>query len=86
MPPLDVSPPIGRKVPGATSFLHHLLGFVISRPASDASLAGLAPDPRPEGAGESAVDRHLLVLVSSTSSLLRKESCFPIVRLLLQKE
>ena len=54
-PPLEVSPPIGRKVPGETTFLHHLLDFVIGRPVQEASLAGLAPDPRPEGAEESAI-------------------------------
>ena len=58
MPPSPALPRIPvRKVPGATSFLHHLLRFVISRPASDASLAGLAPDPRPEGAGETIASR-----------------------------
>ena len=50
-PPLEASPPIVRKVPGETAFLHHLLGFVISRPAPEASLAGPAPDSHPEGAG-----------------------------------
>ena len=43
------------KVPGETAFLHHLLEFVISGPAPEASLAGPAREPLPEGAGESAV-------------------------------
>ena len=43
------------KVPGETAFLHHLLEFVISGPVPEASLAGHAREPHPEGAGESAV-------------------------------
>ena len=87
------------KVPGQVTFLHHLLGFVISRPAPEASLAILAPDSHPEGAGQVPFARHLLVLVSSirlhlphskafplTSSLLPKEPCFPAIRPLLLKE
>ena len=44
-----------RKVLGETAFPHHLLEFVISRPASEAFLAGPAREPHSEGAGESAV-------------------------------
>ena len=43
------------KVPTETAFLHHLLEFVISGPVPEASLAGHAREPHPEGAGESAV-------------------------------
>ena len=43
------------KVPTEAAFLHHLLEFVISRPVPEASLAGHAREPHPEGAGESAV-------------------------------
>ena len=39
-----------RKVPTESAFLRHLLEFVGNRPASDAPLAGIAPDSRPEGA------------------------------------
>ena len=46
---------VARKVPVETAFLHHLLEFVISGPASEASLASPAREPHPEGAGESAV-------------------------------
>ena len=65
----------------------------------EASLAILAPDSHPEGAGQVPFARHLLVLVSSsrlhlphskafplTSSLLPKEPCFPAIRPLLLKE
>ena len=43
------------KVPTEAAFLHHLLEFVISGPVPEASLAGHAREPHPEGAGESAV-------------------------------
>ena len=43
-----------RKVPDETAFLHHLLEFVISGPVPEASLAGPAREPLPEGAGESS--------------------------------
>ena len=43
------------KVPTEAAFLHHLLEFVINRPVPEASLAGHAREPHPEGAGESAV-------------------------------
>ena len=36
-------------MPTETDFLRHLLEFVKSRPASEASLTGIAPDPRQEG-------------------------------------
>ena len=38
-------------MPGETAFLHHLLEFVIGRPAPGVSLASLAREPHPEGAG-----------------------------------
>ena len=38
------------KVPTEAVFLRHLLKFVMNGPASEASLAGLAPAARPEGA------------------------------------
>ena len=47
--------PVGWKVPGKSPFLHHLLDFVINRPASEASLAGPDPDPCPEGADKSVI-------------------------------
>ena len=40
-----------QKVPGEMPFLHHLLEFVISRPAPGVSLASPAREPHPEGAG-----------------------------------
>ena len=52
-PALPVNPI--RKVPGETAFLHHLLEFVMGRPAPGVSLASPAREPHPEGAGESAV-------------------------------
>ena len=43
------------KVPTEAAFLHHLLEFVISRPAPEASLAGYAREPHPEGAGRNGL-------------------------------
>ena len=43
------------KVPTKVAYHRHLLGFVIGRPASEAILAGLPLNVRPEGAGERAV-------------------------------
>ena len=54
-PPSVFLPSAIRKVPGETAFLHHLLEFVIGRPAPGVSLASPAREPHPEGAGESAV-------------------------------
>ena len=50
-PPSVLLPSAIRKVPGETAFLHHLLEFVISGPASEASLVAPAREPHPEGAG-----------------------------------
>ncbi len=47
--------PVGWKVPEKSPFLHHLLDFVINRPASEASLAGPDPDSLPEGADQSGI-------------------------------
>ena len=47
--------PIYWKVQGKEPFCHHLLDFVISRHASEASLAGLASIPQQEGADKSHV-------------------------------
>ena len=44
-----------RKVPTESAFHRHLLEFVGNRPASEASLAGIAPAPRPEGADRSSL-------------------------------
>ena len=50
--PLSVFLPSAiQKVPGEMPFLHHLLEFVISRPAPGVSLASPAREPHPEGAG-----------------------------------
>ena len=54
-PPSVFLPSAIRKVPGETAFLHHLLEFVMGRPAPGVSLASPAREPHPEGAGESAV-------------------------------
>ena len=50
-PPSVFLPSAIRKVPDETAFLHHLLEFVISGPASEASLVAPAREPHPEGAG-----------------------------------
>ncbi len=59
LPQVSLSPALPgnpiRKVPGETAFLHHLLEFVIGRPAPGVSLASPIRDARPKGAGESAV-------------------------------
>ena len=47
------------KVPGETSFLHHLLRFVISRPVPEGSLAGLVRETHPEGAGANGLSPPL---------------------------
>ena len=44
-----------RKVPGQTAFLHHLLDFVITRPAPEVLPGGPAPFFLPEGADQRAV-------------------------------
>ena len=44
-----------RKVPTEADFLRHLLEFVIIQPASEASLTGIAPAPRQEGADRSGL-------------------------------
>ena len=44
-----------RKVPTEAAFLRHLLEFVIIQPASEASLTGIAPAPRQEGADRSGL-------------------------------
>ena len=54
-PPSVFLPSAIQKEPDETAFLHHLLEFVISGPASEASLASPIRDARPKGAGESAV-------------------------------
>ena len=54
-PPSVFLPSAIQKVTGEMPFLHHLLEFVISRPAPGVSLASPAREPHPEGAGESAV-------------------------------
>ena len=43
-----------RKVPAEAAFLRHLLEFVMNGPASEALLAGIAPNTRPEGADRSS--------------------------------
>ena len=43
------------KVTVKMAFLHHLLNFVISRPASETSLAVPAPDSLPEGADRNGI-------------------------------
>ena len=50
-PPSVLLPSAIRKVPGETAFLHHLLEFVMGRPAPGVSLASPAREPHPEGAG-----------------------------------
>ena len=42
-------------MPGETAYCHHLLEFVIIRPASEASPTGIAPTPRQEGADRSGL-------------------------------
>ena len=42
-------------MPTEAAFLRHLLEFVKSRPASEASLTGIAPAPRQEGADRSGL-------------------------------
>ena len=54
-PPSVFLPSAIRKVPGETAFLHHLLEFVIGRPAPDVSLASPAREPHPEGAGRNGL-------------------------------
>ena len=54
-PPSVLLPSAIQKVPGEMPFLHHLLEFVISRPAPGVSLASPIRDACPKGAGESAV-------------------------------
>ena len=55
LPQMSLSPALPgnpiRKVPGETAFLHHLLEFVMGRPAPGVSLASPAREPHPEGAG-----------------------------------
>ena len=48
------------QVPGKTAYCHHLLDFVISRPASEASLTGPAPFPAEKVPTKVAFHRHLL--------------------------
>ena len=50
------------QVPGKTAFCHHLLEYVIIRPASEASLIGIASAPRPKVPGEMVFLRHLLAV------------------------
>ena len=50
-PPSVLLPSAIRKVPGETAFLHHLLEFVMGRPAPGVSRASPAREPHPEGAG-----------------------------------
>ena len=49
------------QVPEKTAFWHHLLDFVITRPASEVLSGGPAPFFLPEGAGESFC-RHLPII------------------------
>ena len=51
------------KVPGETAILHHLLEFVISRPAPGVSLASPARNPIRKVPGETAFLHHLLEFV-----------------------
>ena len=50
---------LAEKVPGKSLFRRHLLEFVISRPASEASHAGLRKIPVRKVPGETAFLRHL---------------------------
>ena len=54
-PPSVLLPSAIQKVPGEMPFLHHLLEFVISRPAPGVSLASPAREPHPEGAGRNGL-------------------------------
>ena len=59
LPQVSLSPALPgnpiRKVPGETAFLHHLLEFVMGRPAPGVSLASPAREPHPEGAGRNGL-------------------------------
>ena len=53
--------PVDWKVTGKEPFCHHLLDFVISRHASESSLAGLASIPSKKVPTKATFHLHLLV-------------------------